>query len=655
MTKKIQAFGSWPSSINADALVKGQINPGQIQFYNDAIYWLEPRPEEKGRVILVKYAKNVSGQYNTKVDLLGSNISVRSQVHEYGGSAFQVSAGGIFFVNHSDQQIYIQTHSGTCTAITSFENRRFTDLKVSDNGKHLICICEQHQDDQLEAVNSLISINISSGEYQTLAEGDDFYASPQIFSATNELPAKLCWISWSHPDMPWDHTRLWTANIDTNGSLIDKKCVRVNENESIFQPMWSPDGELFFVSDINNWWNIYSINQPDQSLVAMSAEFGLPQWIFGMSTYGFIDQDTIGCSYIESGTSHLATINIKSRSLTNISSEFTFFDQVCSGNNSLWFVAASASTFPAVYRYSLKDNSTTRVSPAGQWQPDITAISSATALQFVSSHKQTAHAFYYPPLNPDYIGPKQELPPLIVMSHGGPTAFSNDSLSLKIQFWTSRGFAVCDVNYRGSTGYGRSYRDALKSQWGLYDVDDCIYAARYLIEKELVDPDKLAIRGGSAGGFSVLCALTFHDTFKAGASYYGISDLTVLAQDTHKFEARYLDKLVGPWPDAENIYSQRSPINSVDQLNCPVIFFQGLKDKVVPPNQAELMVNALREKQLPVAHITYAEEQHGFRQAETIVHSLQTELLFYGQVFNFSPVNCEINDSKDTKSNLYNQ
>ncbi|VAW71246.1 Prolyl oligopeptidase family protein [hydrothermal vent metagenome] len=652
MSKKIQPFGSWSSSINAENLVSGQINPSQIQFYDKTIYWLEPRPEEKGRLILNKRTLNSEGEEHTEIDLLGPDKSVRSQVHEYGGSAYQVFEQGIIFVNHSDQQLYKYEHNGSCTAITTLEHYRFTDIQISSDSQHLICICEQHLESEHEPYNSLISVDISTGEYQTLAEDDDFYASPKLFQCTHDKTAKLCWISWSHPDMPWDHTRLWTADFEPNGTVSNIKCVRNNPGESIFQPLWSPDGTLYFVSDISDWWNIYSIDN-EQALIAMSAEFGLPQWVFGMSTYGFIDSETIGCSYIQNGDNQLATIDIKRQVLTTIKSELTFFDQICTGDDCLWFIGASPTLFPAIYRYSLHNKLIKRISVAAQWQPDINTISVAQAIDYDTSHHQKSHAYFYPPVNPLYAD-SDELPPLIVMSHGGPTTHANNSLSLKIQFWTSRGFAVCDVNYRGSTGYGRPYRDALKSQWGIYDVDDCIYAARYLVEQKLVDPDKLAIRGGSAGGFSVLSALTFHNTFKAGASYYGISDLAVLAKDTHKFEARYLDRLVGPWPEAQDIYIQRSPINSVDKLNCPVIFFQGLKDKVVPPNQAELMVKALCDKKVPVAHITYADEQHGFRQATTIVHSLHTELLFYGKVFGFTAT-CEVNDDQGTESIFYNQ
>lgn len=641
MTKIIRNYGSWRSSIDAKNLVNGQINSVQIQYYNGFIYWLEPRPEHKGRMILARRLLSDSDQSNgIEYDLLAQDKSVRSQVHEYGGSAYRLCGKGIVFVNHSDQQLYLQGHDGEYRAITKLKDHRFVDIKITADDKYLICVCEIHYPDA-EATNSLVSVNLDTGESTTLASGEDFYASPDIF--TDDKGSKLCWISWSHPDMPWDHTRLWTAHLHTDGSVKDIECIRDNANESIFQPLWSPDGQLFFVSDISGWWNIYSSDQSEQAIVSMPVEFGLPQWVFGMSTYGFIDRNTIACSYIDNGRSHLATINIKLNTISPIDTDLNFFEQICTADNNLFFIAASAYTFPAIYCYSLVQKNLSQLSPTDRWQPDPKIISKGRTICFETSDQQQAHAFYYEPVNPDFAAPSGELPPLIVMSHGGPTAFSNNSLSLKVQFWTSRGFAVCDVNYRGSTGYGRRYRDALKQHWGIYDVDDCVNAARNLVENKLVDPNKLAIRGGSAGGYSVLCALTFHDTFKAGASYYGISDLSVLAKDTHKFEARYLDRLVGPWPKARELYTQRSPINAVDKLACPVIFFQGLQDKVVPPNQAEMMVQALRDKKLPVAHVTYEKEQHGFRQADTIVHSLETELRFYGMVFGFEPSDeCEI-------------
>jgi len=649
MSKIKQTYGSWPSSIQAKQLISGQINPSQLQAHGDSIYWLEPRPEQKGRSVLVRYTRHSA---KIEKDILPSDKSVRSRVHEYGGSSFKVCDRGIIFVNQANQQLYIMMNDGTCRSITKLNDCRFVDIQTTSNNLFLVCVCEQHLETEKEPINTLVSINIDTGKLNTLAQGEDFYASPAI-----NHDQQLCWISWSHPDMPWDNTRLWIADISEDGTLNNTQCLRDTPNESIFQPLWSPDGDLYFVSDINGWWNIYNINNTRSPIIDMPAEFGLPQWIFGMSTYDFIDNNTISCSYIENGLGKLATINIANKTLSTIDTKLDSFDQIKTTDNTIWFVGSNTEKFPAIYSYDCINRELSAIDTEDRWQPESITISHAEAIHFDTSDSQQAHAFFYPPVNPGYSGTDKELPPLIVISHGGPTAFSDNSLSLKIQFWTSRGFAVCDVNYRGSTGYGRPYRDALKGRWGIADVDDCIFAARYLVTQNKVAKDKLIIRGSSAGGYSVLCALTYHNDFKAGASYYGISDLSVLAEDTHKFEARYLDRLVGPWPEAKQIYTDRSPINAVDQLNCPVIFFQGLQDKVVPPNQAENMVEALKQKGLPVAHVTYAEEQHGFRQAETIKHSLQTELEFYGKVFGFTPAEPEekVSDTEGISSKFYNQ
>ncbi|HBL13170.1 MAG TPA: peptidase, partial [Cyanobacteria bacterium UBA11162] len=453
------------------------------------------------------------------------------------------------------------------------------------------------------------------------------------------------WLSWNHPNMPWDGTQLWVASIQENGLLGEAECIAGGVEESIFQPEWSPDGHLYFISDRSNWWNLYCWRGRGgegergrgfvEPLCEMAAEFGLPQWVFGMSTYGFESDHRLICTYTQEGDWYLASLDLETKQLQVIETPYTSISSLQVGNGKVVFMGGSATESTAVVEMDLATREIEVLRQSSELKIDAGYLSIPQAIAFPTENNLTAYAFFYPPQNQDYIAPKGEKPPLIVKSHGGPTASASNTFNLKIQYWTSRGFAVVDVNYGGSTGYGREYRQRLKDRWGIVDVDDCANAAKYLAEKGLVDGERLAIAGGSAGGYTTLCALTFRDSFKAGASYYGVSDLEALATDTHKFESRYLDGLIGAYPEQQELYKARSPIHFTDQLSCPVIFFQGLEDKVVPPNQAQMMVDALKAKGLPVAYITYEGEQHGFRRAENIKRTLEAELYFYSRIFGF--------------------
>ena len=420
------------------------------------------------------------------------------------------------------------------------------------------------------------------------------------------------------------------------GELNNAKCVAGGNGESIFQPQWSPAGALHFVSDRSGWWNIYRLeNGTVEAVCPMDAEFGLPHWVFGLSTYAFAGVGEIVCSYAERGTWSLGKINIATKKLTPIPAPFSDIGYLCALNNRVVFSAASPTEVDAVIELDVASGKTKTIrrSSENKIAPDY--FSTAQTIEFPTGDGLTAFAYFYPPRNPEYSGEADEKPPLIVISHGGPTSATSNALKLGIQFWTSRGFAVLDVNYGGSSGFGRDYRRRLNGKWGIVDIADCVNGAQFLAARGSVDAERLVVRGSSAGGYTTLCALTFYDCFKAGASYYGVSDLTALAEDTHKFESRYLDRLVGPYPQAKQIYLDRSPINHVDRLNAPAIFLQGLDDKVVPPNQAQMMVDALKRKGLPVAYIGFAGEQHGFRRSETLKRALDVELYFYAQVFGF--------------------
>ncbi|MDT4966782.1 MAG: hypothetical protein QOJ64_1519, partial [Acidobacteriota bacterium] len=484
-----------------------------------------------------------------------------------------------------------------------------------------------------EAVNTLAAIDLKDGSKQrVLASGNDFYSSPRI----SPDGSRLAWLTWNHPNMPWDGTELWIAEFAEDGSLARSILVAGGVDESIFQPEWSLDGVLYFVSDRSGWWNLYRRTEAGTEAVhEKEAEFGMPQWVFGMSAYAFESAERIVCAYIEKGSSRLATLDTKTGVLQPIETSYTDITSLRASRGRAVFRGGSPTVPASIVELDLETGSTKTLRRSNDLGLDPDFFSIPQAIEFPTENGQTAHAFFYPPRSKDHIAPEGELPPLLVKSHGGPTSASTTTLALGIQYWTSRGIGVLDVNYGGSTGYGREYRRRLNDTWGIVDVDDCANGARYLVERGLADASRLMITGGSAGGYTTLCALTFRERFKAGASHYGVSDCEALAKETHKFESRYLDRLIGPYPERADLYRERSPINYVDRLSCPVIFFQGLEDKVVLPNQAEMMVDALRAKGLPVAYVPFEGEQHGFRRAENIKRALDAEIYFYSRVFGF--------------------
>jgi dipeptidyl aminopeptidase/acylaminoacyl peptidase len=467
-----------------------------------------------------------------------------------------------------------------------------------------------------------------------LVKGEAFYASPRL----SPDGQRLAWLSWNHPDMPWDGTRLWLAERGPDGRPVNPRCVAGGREESIFQPLFSPDGTLYFVSDRSGWWNLYRQRQEHvEALAPMEAEFGLPQWNFGMSTYAFDSAQRLVCAYNRAGTWRLAVLDTGTLRMEEVETPFSEIGGMVAREGKAIFVAASPVLPAAIVRLDLAARQHDILRRSTEDVPESGYLSAPREITYSTAHGATAHASYYPPVNRDFEALADEKPPLLVLSHGGPTSAASRVLNLRTQFWTSRGFAVLDVNYRGSTGYGRAYRRQLEGQWGIADVEDCVAGARYLVERGLADAERLAIRGGSAGGYTTLCALTFHRRFRAGAVYFGVSDLEALARDTHKFEAHYLERLIGPYPQRKERYHERSPIHHADRLSCPVIFFQGLEDKVVPPDQTEKMVNALRARKISVAYMLFEGEQHGFRRAENIRRALEAELYFYSRLFGFTP------------------
>jgi dienelactone hydrolase len=544
-----------------------------------------------------------------------------------------VHNGTVYFANFADQRLYRARAGSEPTPITPASDRRYADLIIDQGRNRLICVCEDHTHPEREATNMLVAVPQDGDEGgKMLVAGNDFYAAPRL----SPDGSRLAWLTWNHPNMPWDGCELWVGELDEDGLVRQAQQVAGGGNEAIFQPCWSPDGVLYFISDRTNWWNVYRwSNAHSEPVCPREAEFGVPHWVFAQSTYAFLSPERLVCVYDDAQGSHLAFLDTATGTLTPISLPYTAIGSVHADEQRIVVIAASPTEAAAVVEIDVATTKSAVLRRSSSVRVDPASLSIAQHLAFPTENGQSAYAYYYQPRNPDYQAPSDELPPLLVISHGGPTASASNTLNLQIQFWTSRGFAVLDVDYGGSTGYGREYRERLRGQWGVVDVNDCVNAVKYLVSRGLVDGKRLAIRGGSSGGYTTLCALTFSDVFSAGASHYGICDLEVLARETHKFESRYLDSLVGPFPEKRDLYYQRSAINYTDQLSCPVIFFQGLEDKIVPPSQAEMMVEALKAKRLPVAYMAFEGEQHGFRRAENIKRSLEAELYFYSRVFKF--------------------
>lgn len=634
MSKQIAAYGSWASPISAESLSSANVGLSEVQVSDGVIYWLESRPQQKGRTTILRQAAD--GQ---RKELLPLPFNARSRVNEYGGGSYCIFDKRAYFVNFEDQRIYsvdIDAEEAKPEALTAEGPWRYGNLLPDPERKRLIAVCEDHQDATREEETFIAAIEIGNGEKpRKLLSGRDFYASPAI-SPNGKY---IAWLCWDHPNMPWDGCECWLSEFDAQGNIINSRRVAGGPNESIFQPQWSPDGSLYLISDRSNWWNIYRLGAGDELLPVHEAamEFGTPQWVFGLSTYGFLDDKRLLTTYTHQGVWRLGIIHLGDGTLQTIDSPCSDFNYVQAANGEGYCIGAAGDGFPALLQLTADGKLQTLVS-SGTLAVAADYISHAEAIEFpLRDGKQNGYAFFYPPQNKDFRGPEGSKPPLLVLCHGGPTAATRNSLNLKIQYWTSRGFAVADINYGGSTGFGREYRDRLKGQWGIVDVQDAVDCVRFLAETDRIDDSKVAIRGSSAGGYTTLAALTFQDIFRAGASLYGIGDLETLAKDTHKFESRYLDQLVGPYPEQQDIYRARSPIHHVEQLNCPVIFLQGLQDKIVPPNQAEAMVEALDKKKLPVAYVTFDSEAHGFRQAASIVRAQEAELYFYSRVFGFEP------------------
>ncbi len=652
---KIAPYGTWKSPIGTDALTAKSISLGPVEAQDGRLFWPESRPAEGGRTTLMMLEGTPPDSRQKPRELVPAPYNIRSQVHEYGGTAHIIAGNTVYFVNLADQRLYrLPIGETNPVAITpeSDTRLRYADLVYDAKRARIICIAELHSADGSEPENRIVAIDCAGeiAEPATLVAGADFYAWPRLDGAGDTL----AWVSWNHPNMPWDGTVLFRAPLNAAGKPGAATSVAGGENISIFQPEWSPSGDLHYVSDETGWWNLYRDDKgKTRALAPIGAEFGLPLWSLGTRSYCFLPDGGLLCAYFDKGEQHFGLI--EGGTLTPFPTPFRMASLPVPSGDDFIATGAGRSRATLIGRFDRDGNLLETLKSATDQEMDAADISVAEAITFPTGQSQTAHGWFYRPQNSAFAAPEEELPPLLVLSHGGPTGMADDAFKLEIQFWTSRGFAVADINYRGSTGFGRAYRQQLDGQWGIADVEDCVAAADYLARQQRVDGKRMAIRGGSAGGFTTLCALTFHDVFRAGAVRYGIGDLMALARDTHKFEARYLDRLVAPLPEGENVYAVRSPLNFTERLNCPVIFFQGLDDKVVPPNQAEEMVKALRDKGLPVAYIAFEGEGHGFRKAENIKHMFEAELYFYAKVFGFEAADdiipVEIENLQDENGN----
>ncbi len=622
--------GSWSSPWTAAELSASSIGLGQIALDGGDLYWTESRPSEGGRVVLRR--RDPAGRM---ADLLRAPYGARTRVHEYGGGAFAVARGEIVFTNDADQRLYAIGADGSPRPITPAGPRRYADMAMDPERRLVFAVCEDHGG-RGEPENTVVAAALDRcEEARVVASGHDFFSTPRL----SPDGRRLAWLAWRHPHMPWDETELWLAELRRDGSVREARRVAGGAGESIFQPEWSPRGALYFVSDRSGWWNLYRLEADGSArpLRPMEAEFGVPQWAFGLSTYAFDTPSSLVCTYSASGLWRLARLDLETGAWREIETPYVAFSSLRASAGRAYAIAGSPTEPPALVEIELESARAERLLGSLALSIDPTFVSVAEPVELETAGGRTAYGFFYAPRNPDFEAPSGERPPLRVRVHGGPTGASDGALKPAVQFWTSRGFAVLDLNYGGSTGYGRAYRERLRGRWGIVDVEDCVRGALACAERGLADPARLAISGSSAGGFTALAALTFHDVFRLGASHYGIGDLAALARDTHKFESRYLDGLIAPWPEGEAIYRERSPLFHAERLRRPVIFLQGLQDRVVPPEQAATMAAALRRAGVPFALLTFAAEGHGFRQAASIRRALEAELLFFGRILGFEP------------------
>jgi dipeptidyl aminopeptidase/acylaminoacyl peptidase len=666
--RDVAPYGSWRSPVTAKLIAEGGVTTMWPQSAGRSLYWTELRPLENGRYVVVRRAPD-----GEVADVTPPGVSARTLVHEYGGGMYSAFIGAdaaesVIFSDQADQRLYRQdlrpaggahparwSDPRPITAAPPAERaHRYADGRATPDGRLLVSVRERHEAGG-EVVNELVGLPTDgSAEPRVIASGHDFYAAPRLSPDGRHV----AWLCWDHPRMPWDGTELWTAELAGDGTVTGERLISGGQQESILQPFWSPSGDLWFASDRSGWWNLYAValyggeGVADDlaepcPLVTRDAEFVKVPWVFGLQHYVFLANGTLVVSYTEDGGDHLAVLDAPTAAQAAIHEEtapreldspYTVIYSLAPLGDRVGLVAGMHTEGLQVASIDPRTGDRELVRRGRPVLIDPAYISRPEAIVFPTEGSLSAHANYYPPANRDFVAPEGELPPLLVNVHGGPTSSHEAMLDLDIQYWTSRGVAVVDVNYGGSTGYGREYRDRLRGEWGVVDTVDSINAARYLVARGDADPARIGVRGGSAGGYTTLNALTRFDFFSAGASLFGLADLETFATGgTHKFESRYMESLLGPYPERRDVYRERSPINHVDDLSCPVILLQGLEDVIVPPAQADIIVEAMRRKGLPFAYLGFEGEQHGFRKAESIIRAEEAELYFYGRVWGFTP------------------
>ena len=634
-SRLLASYGSWRSPITASWAARGSVRLSELRRHASATWWVESRPAEQGRAVIVR-----ADDGGTRRDVTPPGFDARTRVHEYGGGAYTLDRGRVFFSHFPDQRLYRIDPGREPRPVTPEPAEpaalRYADGRVTPDGRVLVAVRERHEPDGA-VVNDLVAIPVDgSAPPRAIVWGRDFYAAPRL----RPDGRRLCWLCWDLPWMPWDRSELWVAELAADGTVSGARPIAGGPDESVTQPQWGPDGQLFFLSDRSGWWNLYCWREDTgiQPVVTLEAEIGEPHWTFGQSRYAVLPDGRLLCVACDHGVDCLLLVDggtirrldIPWQAIWMVTSDPSRADRV-------WLIAGAPNVPSAVVELELDTARWTVVRQSVEDALPTEWISVPQPLTFPTDGGRDAYALYYPPTNPEYAAPPDERPPLLVFCHGGPTGHVRPDYNLGIQFWTSRGFAVVDVNYGGSSGYGRAYRQRLHREWGIVDVRDCLNAARYLASSGVVHPWRMAIRGGSAGGYTVLCALAFHRVFTAGTSYFGLSDLEAFVGTTHKFESRYLDWLIGPYPEAREVYRERSPVHAAHQIEAPVLLLQGSDDRVVPPEQAELMVQALQSRRRPYAYLVFSGEGHGFRRSETLQRCFEAELSFYAQVFGLTP------------------
>jgi len=691
MAMSDKPYGTWESPITSQSITAGSVGIGNLKVVSslansdeNTLYWTEMRPKEGGRYVLCQYATFATTKNERNaVDVSPQDANVRTRVHEYGGGAVVTGAGdgAIFYSEFATQRLHKlsvlvegdKPSILSSTPITPADKPyRFADGVCSAQHGKVYCVREDHTNPAPKDVkNEIVSVPAMPSDndddnIQVLAMGNDFFAAPRL----SPDGMKLAYITWNHPSMPWDATQLKVIELASGEEACQDPqtsahtlIAGADEDTSVLQPLWHPlTGDLYYISDESGFYNIYRARLQEGTdassvvnVLPMDYDFGgsAPGWSLGQQGFTFLKDGRLVATYTKNGQSVLVVANVMdskdgpARDVEEYGMKHGLprqFGGVVSGTtktNFLYFLGGSPSTPTSVYQWNLDqpgEPAEVLACSSNVSFPD-TVISTPQQISFPTTNGNSAYGYYYPPTNQPFTCTTEKAPPLLVKAHGGPTACTSTTFNAGIQYWTSRGFAILDVDYGGSTGYGREYRRRLRKSWGIVDIEDVCAGAQHLVQEGKADPDRLCIDGGSAGGYTTLGALAFKDVFKAGCSLYGVGDLTALAGDTHKFESRYLDGLVGPYPQDEEIYKKRSPISNVDSLSCPILLLQGDEDKIVPPNQAELMHQALLKKGIPTCLKIYKGEQHGFRKAENIEDALDSELAFFGRVFGFKPHN----------------